>query len=201
MNATSRYFVISLAVLVILGGVYLLWFHSTTKGIHNSVHLTFAQEVAQAEQSNAAGLSTTTAAVAAQTVAQPFAQTYTDPTYGFSFGYPTSLKVGAANSGSGTTILAQNASAHIGFQVYITPWQGEAVTASAVEQSLPQIGMHDVQNLKIDGAPALAFTATDPNFGDSVQVWFTYKNYLYQVSTYASQLSLLQKVLGTWKWQ
>ena len=199
MNATSRNFAISLAAIALLGGAaYVLWFHSVKTAPHKDVTLTFAQEVAQAEQSNAAGLSSTTAAVAQQTAAQSFAQTYADPTYGFSFGYPSSLKVGAADSGNGTTILVQNASSHVGFQVYITPWQGGAVTASAVQQSLPQIAMHDTQNLAVGGVAALAFAAADPNFGDSVQVWFTYKGNLYQISTYAAQLPLLQKVLTTW---
>jgi len=199
MNATSRNFAISLTVIVLLGGAaYVLWFHPTKTALRNDTPLTFAQEVAQAEQSNAAGLSTTTAAVAAQTAAQAFAQTYVSTQYGFSFKYPSSLKVGAADSGGGTTILVQNAATHVGFQVYISPWQGGAVTASAVEQSLPQIGLHDAQNINVGGVPALAFAATDPNFGNSIQVWFAYKNNLYQISTYAAQLALLQKILTTW---
>ena len=162
---------------------------------------TFAQQVADARDANAAGLSPDAAQAASQTAAADFANTYQGT--GFSLGYPDSLKVGATDAADtgGSTVLLQNAAEHVGIQISIAPSDLSAVTQEAVQQDLPQIQAHGFEQVSLDGAPGLAFAATDPNFGDSLQVWLVHGRQLYQISTYATQGALLSKVLGTWKWK
>lgn len=158
--------------------------------------------IALALQANSAGLSTTTATAANAVANQVFSQTYTNMSLGFSFKYPAGLKAGTETSQStgSVTVLVQNPSTHLGFQLYITPYSGSSasVTAAHVAQDLPNIDMRDAQGVVIAGAPGVTFLATDPNFGNSRQVWFVHKGYLYQASTYSSQGSLLGKVLSAW---
>lgn len=162
---------------------------------------TFAEEVAQARQDNAAALSSEAAAAASRAAAAQFAHTYQGP--GFSFGYPDALKVGATDDPTtgATTILAQDAASHVGIQITISSDPGVPVTQAQVQNDLPQIAAHDFTPVALDGAPGIAFSATDPNFGDSLQVWLTRGGQLYQISTYATQGPLLSKMLGTWQWQ
>jgi len=142
------------------------------------------------------------AAAAARVAAAQFSERY-ESVPGFSFGYPDSLKIGSIqdpNSGE-LTVTAQNAGEHIGFQVYVSPDRGAPVTQAEIVQDLPQINAHSFTPVSLDGAPGIAFAATDANFGDSLQVWLVHGGYLYQISTYGNQGALLSKVLGTWKWE
>lgn len=199
MSQSVRYVLVSLLVLLAAAaGFYALRFFSRKP----SAAAAAQDSIAAAKEANSAGLSPAAAAAASTTAAAPFPNTYRNAAYGFSFKYPSSLKVSSTASGSGgDTILAQDAAEHVGFQVYITPYAGAdtALTAARVEQDLPNISLRSPQQVTIAGSvPALAFFATDPSFGESRQVWFIYKGNLYQASTYSSQSPLLGKVLGTW---
>ena len=199
MSQSTRYVLISLLVLLVAaGGFYALHFFPRKPSA-----AAMAQDaIVAAEQANSAGLSPAAATAASTTAAASFPNTYKDATYGFSFKYPSTLKVSSSVSQSGgDTVLAQDAAQHVGFQVYITPYTGAdtAVTAARVEHDLPNINVRNPQQIEIAGSvPALSFLATDPSFGDSRQVWFIYKGNLYQASTYSSQGTLLEKVLSTW---
>ena len=194
-----------LALLVALGAAY-YYFGKTNRVVDAAVaaQQAFDAEVAQARAANAEGLSTTSAVVATQDAQASFANTYKDPA-GFSFEYPEGLTAGSfTDPDSGAeTITVQDAGKHVGFQVYVSAWQGtgSVITSSDVTSQLPQIGAHDFATLQVGDVEALAFSASDPNFGDSRQVWFVRGGALYQASTYLTQAALLEKVVGTWQWQ
>ena len=197
MSRTGWQFFISLVVLAAAGG---LWWWLGGRPAAGPAPLSFEEQVAAAKEANGAGLSPEAAAVASQAASAPFTRTYENTSYGFSFGYPDSLKVGSSEGGDGSlTIIAQDAAAHVGFQVRISPWEGGDITTEQIKQDLPQIEVRVSQQVTVGGAPALAFLTSDSNFGDSRQVWFSYRGLLYQVSTYSSQDALLEKVLGTWQ--
>lgn len=208
MHRTSRQVVASLVILALVGGA--LWWWLGRHPATTPAPLSLAEQIDAARQANEGGLSPEAAAAASQTAAAPFTHTYENTSYGFSFGYPDSLKAGSftdPNTGA-TTITAQDATAHVGFQITVTPWGGsDAITAAQVQSDLPDIALRAPQQVVVGGVSALSFLASDPNFGDSRQVWFVYpkqgrgaQRYLYQISTYSSQDALLQKILATWKW-
>lgn len=192
----------AIAVAIVGGG---LWWYFGTPGIpESSVKLTFAEQVEQAREANAAALSPEATEAAKTVAAASFKNIFDASQLGFTFGYPDQLKAGSfTNPASGaTTITVQDVSNHVGFQVYVEPWQGSGtITEQMVEQDLPQIQAHDFTPVALDGVPGVAFAASDPAFGDSLQVWLARSGMLYQISTYASQGPLLSKVLGTWKWK
>lgn len=207
---------IAAIILLILGAVYYTLTHpQVTPGTTSDASatpepspppaLTPEQQIDQAKEANAAGLSQQAAQMAQQDAGIKFTHTFSDAAHGFSFGYPDPLKAGSQTDDNGnTTILVQDTASHVGFQVYITPWSNSAVTtvsADDVAASLPDIQMHNPTQVSINGTPALAFQATDATFGDSRQVWFIRKGFLYQVSSYSSQDPLLEKVLSSWRWK
>jgi hypothetical protein len=59
--------------------------------------------------------------------------------------------------------------------------------------------VHDAQPIIVGGMGGTMFSTQAPNQGDSVQVWFVHDGALYQINTYAAQVPLLSKVLGTWE--
>lgn len=190
-------------IVLLVGGWYGFDALSKAPAAAPPAPLTYEQQVEQAKQGNAASLSPQAAEAAKQTAAAQFANIYQSP-FGFSFGYPDSLKVGSSDdpASGATTITAQDTASHVGFQIVTTPWSDtDPITAERVLADLPDIAAHDFTPVMLDGTPGLAFGASDAFFGDSVQIWLVYRGYLYQVSTYATQGPLVSKVLGTWKWK
>jgi hypothetical protein len=191
----------AIAVVLAAGGLW--WYLGAPGAPESSVHLTFAEQVAQGREANAAALSPEASQQAEVVAAASFKNVFNASQLGFTFGYPDQLKAGSFTDPAtgAVTITVQDVSTHVGFQVYARPWQGsDTITEAMVEQDLPEIGAHDFSPVSLAGVPGVAFGASDPAFGDSLQVWFARGGYLYQVSTYRTQGPLLSKVLGTWKW-
>lgn len=200
MNQTLRHVALSLAVLLVIGGGWYA-FHIMEQGKASQPPPQDPLVVAQA--SNLLGLSPQAATAAGVAAAAPFSNLYRNATYGFSFRYPGNLKIGeyTPQGGDTTTILAQNVSQHIGFQIYITPFSDSDtdITAGRIAHDLPNLAISDAQVAQIGASSrGLAFLTKDPSFGESRQVWIVYQRHLYQISTYSSQDVLLQKVLATW---
>jgi hypothetical protein len=128
--------------------------------------------------------------------------TYSHPQRNFSFVYPDTLQVGRFEQANGETIVVQNPDKQVGFQISIRPVD-ENITMSKqrIQEDLPDLQVSDPQPVRLgaDAGRGLAFISDNEAFGgDSREVWFTFNNYLYQISTYASMDPLLQKVLDTW---
>ena len=205
MNLSLRYTLISLLIVLALGGG---WYVLHGKGVL-SLGGTQAPSAAPAldpllaaQAANSAGLSQAAAVAASTTASETFPNVYQNTTYGFSFHYPSTLKVGESTAGDGaTTILAQDVAEHIGFQVYITPFTDPdpVITAARVAESLPNLTIEAAQQAQLSSSSeGVTFLTKDPSFGESRQVWVVYKQHLYQISTYSSQDALLKKVLATW---
>ncbi|MHB1162906.1 MAG: hypothetical protein ACYCZZ_00020 [Minisyncoccota bacterium] len=203
MNLVSRYVAISLVMLLVIGGA---WYalHLKRGQVKADAPLPSPQGLSfAAEAANSSGLSPAAAAAAGVAAAAPFQNEYRNTTYGFSFKYPKGLSLGeyTPQENPVTTILVQNISQHIGFQIYITPWTNPdtIITAASIKHDLPGIVVRDAQVAQIGASsPGVAFLTKDPTFGESRQVWVVYEKHLYQISTYSSQDALLQKVLTTW---
>lgn len=157
-----------------------------------------------AQEANSAGLSPEAAAVADATADTTFTGVYTNAQYGFSFRYPETLTVGEIESPTDevTTIVAQDATSHIGFQIHITPFidPDPIITTERIQQSLPDIDMGDAHQMVVGGNDGgISFLTKDASFGESRQVWVVDRSSLYQISTYGSQSVLLEKILTTWE--
>ncbi|MBI5405795.1 hypothetical protein HY972_02055 [Candidatus Kaiserbacteria bacterium] len=199
MTHTLRYTTFSLLALALLGGG---WYFFRSQGRTSGGNAPLPYSPA-ASQTGGGGDSSQATSVAEAAVA-PLVNLYRNVAYGFSFKYPDGLKVGGAPSpdGSATTILVQDIAAHIGFQIYITPFADPdtTITAARVARDLPALAMRGAEIAQVGASsPGLAFLAEDPSFGESRQIWFVYKKHLYQVSAKSSQDALLQRVLATWE--
>ncbi len=129
------------------------------------------------------------------------ANRYENEKYGFSFEKPEGYTVGATRDDFGEVLVVQNMKTNSGFQIYITPADSDTkITKSQIEADLPGTKVLNSKTVNLDGASGLSFDSNNSAFGDkSFEVWFTYKNYLYQVSSYQSFSPELQKIIATWK--
>jgi hypothetical protein len=127
---------------------------------------------------------------------------YKDPLYPFSFRYPPGFKVNTVSDEDRYTLLLQDTGVKSGIQISLIPFDESAdtLTQARIEKDIPGIVMQDVQPLLLgdSGGKGLAFRSNNPLFGSSREVWFVYKGYLYQITTYTSQDELLQAIMNTW---
>ena len=69
-----------------------------------------------------------------------------------------------------------------------------------IEKDIPDLLITDAQTVEIgDNYKGLAFKSDNSAFGGaSREVWFVFRNNLYQISTYEKFDELLKKVFSTW---
>ncbi len=126
--------------------------------------------------------------------------TYKDSDYGFILTYPPEYKVAKIKNEEADTFLLQD-STGTGMQIIVSPFDepAEAFTVARVRQDLPDLPMRNVRIAKMPlaGIEGILFESSGGGFGGSVEFWFVHKGYLYQASTYLSQMSLFEDVMGT----
>lgn len=99
------------------------------------------------------------------------------------------------------TILVEDKENQKGFEIIIIPFDEEGVISS--ERILTDIpDMKIINDKKIfigNNIEALEFESEDDNIGQTYEVWFVNKKYLYQVRTYAENKNELNEILKTFK--
>jgi hypothetical protein len=100
------------------------------------------------------------------------------------------------------TILIETDDLKQGVQVVMTPYDGEKpITEELITRELPGLLISETQILEIgNNNSGLAFKSDNQAFdGASREVWFEYKGYLFQISTYDSNDAFLQSFFTTWQ--
>jgi hypothetical protein len=131
---------------------------------------------------------------------------YVSEKYSFKFKHPKSYRVSFVEDLQGKDILTViGSNPREGFQVEIQPIDEDltTLTSERIKQDLPDIKIESPQDVIIGAAgKGTAFLSDDPTFdGRSREVWFVFKQNLYQIRTYASNDQFLQSVLSTWEFQ
>jgi len=123
--------------------------------------------------------------------------------FGFSLKYPSYFQVGQFSEGESEVYLFQRAEKAQGIQIYITPLDETFdMTKARILKDIPDMDVREEQVVDLGevSGKGLAFLSDNEAFGgNSREVWFVYKNNLYQISTYASLDTLLREVLNTWQ--
>jgi len=137
-------------------------------------------------------------------------ESYNNKTYDFSFRYPNGFTVSLVNDPENNQdiVVLQSVSSSkpgipLGFQISIQTIDEDipAVTVEMIKRDLPDLVINSPQDVVIGNrGKGVAFISDDSAFGGvSREVWFVYRKRLYQISTYASNDSLVQSVLKTWQ--
>jgi hypothetical protein len=139
----------------------------------------------------------------------PLTKQYKNTKYGFSFSYPESYRVreAATENGDGVYVEPVDAStgSQAGIQILISPYADADtdITAEKIHADISDLKVDSPQEVDVGAggsvSKGVAFKSDNGAFdGDSREVWFAYKDNLYQISTYAADDDFLRAVFGTW---
>jgi len=121
----------------------------------------------------------------------------------FSLAYPSNFTEAEYDEGEGSeTIVIQNDTKPIGFQMFITPDDEPFISATSLADDFPTLQITHPKNVTVGtGTPALAFASNAPDLGPSRELWFLHNGYLFEVTTYPNQASLLARIFTTLRFQ
>lgn len=128
---------------------------------------------------------------------------YEDPNNRFMFSYPKEFSPASFGGKEiGETVLLQKTGEKAGFQIFITLFDepGSVLTVERIKTDVPGIIMHDPRPVDLNGEVlGLSFVSESDSFGRSREIWIAKGGFLYQMSTYENEQSLLAEVLSSWR--
>lgn len=125
---------------------------------------------------------------------------YRNEYYGFSLLYPEYLLVALRDEGSGAaTITFQNEERQEGFQLFIVPYFEDGISEERFRQDVPSGVREELQNITVADATGAMFYSEDATLGATREVWFLYRQFLYEATAPRPLEPLLTEVIGTWQ--
>jgi hypothetical protein len=118
------------------------------------------------------------------------------------FEYPENYSVGEFDEAKGRTILIQDADENTGMQILVSDFDEPnlQLTPERIKQDIPDLNIENPQELKIDGkVTGILFASNNAISQESVELWFVYRDKLYQISSFREHATLVQKVIETLK--
>ncbi len=97
------------------------------------------------------------------------------------------------------TVTFQDTKTDQGFEVYVTPYADQQITAQRFKLDEPSGVMQSPTDIIVDGTRATMFFGSNSIMGDTREVWFIHGGYLYEVTTYKEFDSWLAGIMQTWK--
>ncbi len=140
------------------------------------------------------------AAVATAENANTVNGVYTSSRFHFSLVLPQDMVAKEYDEGEGSgTVVFEDASKEHVFQVFITPYEDTQITPERFKLDTPSGVRTDEQEITIDGVKAVAFFSEHSLLGETREVWFINRGFLYEVTTYKSLDDWLSQIMTTWK--
>jgi hypothetical protein len=88
---------------------------------------------------------------------------------------------------------------NVGFEVYVTPYSGTQISDQQFHLDEPSGVVRDRSGTIVDGVQATTFYGSNPEIGDTREVWFIHGGFLYEVTTYKELDAWLQPILQSWQ--
>ena len=124
---------------------------------------------------------------------------YRNERYIFSVLYPEKMLTEEFNEGTGArTFIFENREEDLGFQIFVTPYGEEKISDERFLLDVPLGIRENPSSFYIDGALATSFYSKSMELGDTWEVWFIHKGFLYELTTLKPMESLLDEILETW---
>jgi hypothetical protein len=124
---------------------------------------------------------------------------YKNEQYLFSVLYQDGMTVTEESKDDAMTITFQNAEAGTGFQLFIIPYSAPTISQKRFLADIPLGVREGEEKVFVDGVEAVQFWSKDVALGDTREIWFIKKPYLYEVTTLAPLATWLQEILKTWQ--
>ena len=134
--------------------------------------------------------------------APPGFREYYNETYRFSLFYPGSLAVREYDEGGGaSTITLQDPAEAKGLQIFVVPYGAAQVSEERFREDVPSGIREGIASVTIDGATGASFFSANPELGETAEVWFIYRGYLYEITTLRPLAPWLSDIMQTWKFR
>lgn len=125
---------------------------------------------------------------------------YRSEFYRFQFFHPDSLTIAEYPVPvSAMTLVFASPETGETFQIFIVPHGSANITDHRLKQDLPSGVMEEVEDIEIDGAEGIAFISHDPAIGQTREVWFVARGFLYEVTAPLSLDNWLSEILRSWE--
>lgn len=124
---------------------------------------------------------------------------YTNDQYGFSFHYPQGLIYEEFDEGGGAkTIVFQHPdNARVGFQIYITPYEGDTITGERIlYDASGAVSELKEENIREDFLAA-TFMSEAPILGKTREIWWLHGGFLFELTTYAALDGWIRDIVKT----
>jgi hypothetical protein len=133
---------------------------------------------------------------------QPGLLRFDHPTYYFSLVFPDDLSPKRYKEGyDSETIVFEPKDEQrkgYGFQIFVTPYAGSAITQSRIAEDIPGADIEEPVEVVIGGGiHALVFWSNAAEIGRTREAWFVHGGHLYEVTAFADEDAWLAKILST----
>lgn len=127
---------------------------------------------------------------------------YKNLLFGFSLTYPKYLRVKEYDDGtSASTITFEDEHGEKGFQIFIVPYSKDYIENEQLKKDLPSGLVLEPTDIMVDSIKATAFYSKNGTMGNTREIWFIYKGFLYEISTYKELGVWLAEIMRTWQFQ
>jgi hypothetical protein len=127
---------------------------------------------------------------------------YTDPSRRFSFEYPDTYRLRNQGAGFDFLIIETPHTGELLLQIYGMPFDdGLLLTPDRIRGMYPAIRVDHFAHCSVGRAhtvDALSFKSSRPNESFTNEVWFVYRDRLYQVVAPTDSQLLLDSVIASW---
>ncbi len=132
--------------------------------------------------------------------APPGYKEYRNTRYRFSLFYPEEMEVNTHDEGgSAMTVTFEDPAGEKGFQVFVVRYLEPEVTEERFLKDVPSGVREGQQTVTIDDAPGVSFYSHHAALGDTAEIWFLHRGYLYEVTTLRPWAPWLSDIMLEWR--
>lgn len=186
-NFFRKYFIITLACIMVLSGIYIM-----RRMWHVRDEKKYPADWIELQHKNDKPR---------EALFNDLSGFYTNDAYGFSLRYPTNFEINELSTETGDmVILVQKKGEQEEFQILISSFEEEGpLIQERIKQDIPGIMIEQPLGIMISGIPALLFWSDDSVLGRTREVWFIHRRMLYQISSRAAFDETLSRIMATWR--
>lgn len=124
---------------------------------------------------------------------------YRSEFYKFQMFYPADLSLKEyQEAGSARTVTFSNPDGRQ-FQIFVLPYGEEQITPDRFKRDVPSGVREGEQQIVVDGVSGVAFLSKDAQLGDTAEVWFIARGFLYEVTAPREQGEGVAALLSGWQ--
>jgi hypothetical protein len=119
--------------------------------------------------------------------------------YKFQLFYPDNFEVKEYKGEESTATYTFKAADGHSLEIFIVPYGDRQISEARFKMDEPSGILDQMSTSTIDGALAASFYGRDPSMGDTAEVWFIGRGFLYEITTYKELDQWLSQQLATWQ--